>query len=274
VALLLLFSIGLVGAAVTTLRLWKVTALLRTPRRDVRTVRFLVDVTYVQLLSALELSIIVMCSNTPGLAALIKRWRHDVTSSANTHSSSNAHAAAAAAASSAKYGARSGGLPSSHRRSGGGIGGGGGRYGVGGNSVTLSSSSASSTRVSSVPLKALRAPRRVLSMHPGARAGAASGATLLSSSSSTTAAASVGVVGNESAEQMVGVHTVDDAVEEIDESTDHESMEKQRERVSLHYAGGADGEVTGANRVVRLTTTIRVQHEGGAGEVRGGVIGR
>jgi hypothetical protein len=70
---MLLFSLGAVGTAVTALRLWKCVVLFRIYGRDSNTPRWLVEVTHLVLLSQVEFSIIIVCANLPGLAALFKR---------------------------------------------------------------------------------------------------------------------------------------------------------------------------------------------------------
>jgi ABC-type nickel/cobalt efflux system permease component RcnA len=75
VALMLLFSLGAIGTAVTALRLWKVTVVARISGADVGSVRWFVEMTHVVLLSQIECAIIVVCANMPGLAALLKKTK-------------------------------------------------------------------------------------------------------------------------------------------------------------------------------------------------------
>jgi uncharacterized membrane protein YgcG len=73
VARMLLFSMGAVGTAVTTLRRWKVALLYQLYGSQTNSPRWIIEITHVVLLSQIEISIIVMCANLPGLAAWLKR---------------------------------------------------------------------------------------------------------------------------------------------------------------------------------------------------------
>jgi hypothetical protein len=64
---------GVIGTAVTALRLWKVVVLYQLYGNDTNSPRWFIEMTNVVLLSQIECSIIVVCANLPGLAAWLKR---------------------------------------------------------------------------------------------------------------------------------------------------------------------------------------------------------
>jgi hypothetical protein len=64
---------GVVGTAVTTLRLWKVTVIYQLYGKDTNSPRWFIEMANVVLLSQIEVSIIIVCANLPGLAAWLKR---------------------------------------------------------------------------------------------------------------------------------------------------------------------------------------------------------
>jgi hypothetical protein len=76
VALIVLFSLGAIGTAVTALRLWKLVVLLTIYGRELATVRWHIEVTYAVLLSHTEFSIIATCANLPALFAWCRRNRN------------------------------------------------------------------------------------------------------------------------------------------------------------------------------------------------------
>jgi hypothetical protein len=76
VGLVLLFSLGGIGTVVTTVRLWKVVVLTSTLEREVGSVRWFIEATHVVMLSHIEVCIVIICANFPGLAALRKHHDH------------------------------------------------------------------------------------------------------------------------------------------------------------------------------------------------------
>jgi hypothetical protein len=72
VGLVLLFSLGGIGTVVTSVRLWKVVVLTSTLEREVGSVRWFIEATNVVMLSHIEVCIIIICANFPGVAALRK----------------------------------------------------------------------------------------------------------------------------------------------------------------------------------------------------------
>lgn len=78
VALILLFSVGVLGTVITGLRLQKVVELARIDQPDL--IRSFMLVADIVMWSQLEINLIIICANLPALAALWKRARQGLKS--------------------------------------------------------------------------------------------------------------------------------------------------------------------------------------------------
>ncbi len=137
-ALISLFSLGLVGTVVTALRVWKATSVDRDSRtRRAGTGAWLADTTQYYLLSYIEVSIISTCANAPALAAWWKRQGGSSATAAGAGGSSGSNSRGYAYGSGGHSGGGGGGSSSSRSRSVGGVGGGGAAGSSSGGSASM-----------------------------------------------------------------------------------------------------------------------------------------
>jgi hypothetical protein len=71
--LVVLFSMGLLGTALTTLRLWALVRIYQLSQHLPHDEHWMMSFATMTLVSVLELSVIAVCANLPTMAAL---WRH------------------------------------------------------------------------------------------------------------------------------------------------------------------------------------------------------